>query len=67
MKIEVRNNNVEGALRGLKKKLQEDGVFNKLREQEYFRSKGEKRRIAKAAGKARAKKEAQRKLEEYGF
>ena len=40
---------------------------NKLREQEYFRSKGEKRRIAKAAGKARAKKEAQRKLEEYGF
>ena len=67
MKIEVRNNNVEGAMRVLKKKLQEDGIFNKLREQEYFRSKGEKRRIAKAAGKARAKKEAQRKLEEYGF
>ena len=54
-------------MRVLKKKLQEDGVFNKLREQEYFRSKGDKRRIAKAAGKARAKKEAQRKLEEYGF
>ena len=67
MKIEVRNNNVEGALRVLKKKLQEDGVFNKLREQEFFRSKGDKRRIAKAAGKARAKKETQRKLEEYGF
>jgi len=67
MKIEVRNNNVEGALRVLKKKLQEDGIFNKLREQEFFRSKGEKRRIAKAAGKARAKKEAQRKLEEHGF
>ena len=67
MRIEVRNNNVEGAMRVLKKKLQEDGIFNKLREQEYFRSKGEKRRIAKAACKARAKKEAQRKLEEYGF
>ena len=67
MKIEVRNNNVEGALRVLKKKLQEDGIFNKLREQEFFRSKGEKRRIAKAAGKARAKKETQRKLEEDGF
>ena len=60
MRIEVRNNNVEGAMRVMKKKLQEDGIFNKLREQEYFRSKGEKRRIAKAAGKARAKKEAQR-------
>ena len=46
---------------------QKQDIFNKLREQEYFRSKGEKRRIAKAAGKARAKKEAQRKLEEYGF
>ena len=67
MRIEVRNNNVEGAMRVLKKKLQEDGIFNKLREQEYFRSKGEKRRIAKAAGKARAKKETQRKLEEDGF
>ena len=67
MRVEVRNNNVEGALRVLKKKLQEDGVFNKLREQEFFRSKGDKRRIAKAAGKARAKKETQRKLEEYGF
>ena len=67
MKIEVRNNNVEGAMRVLKKKLQEDGIFNKLRELEYFRSKGEKRRIAKAAGKARAKKETQRKLEEDGF
>ena len=67
MVVEVRNNNVEGAMRVLKKKLQEDGVFNKLREQEYFRSKGEKRRIAKAAGKARTKKETQRKLEEDGF
>ena len=47
--------------------LIEDGVFNKLREREYFMSKGEKRRIAKAAGRARARRETQRKLEEYGF
>ena len=67
MIIEVRNNNVEGALRVLKKKLQDDGIFNDLRNREAFMSKGEKRRIAKAAGKARAKKEAQRKLEEHGF
>ena len=67
MRVEVRNNNVDGAMRVLKKKLQEDGVFNKLREREYFMSKGEKRRIAKAAGRARARRETQRKLEEYGF
>ena len=67
MIIEVRNNNVEGALRVLKKKLQDDGSFNDLRNREAFMSKGEKRRRAKAAGKRRAQKETQRKLEEYGF
>ena len=67
MIIEVRNNNVEGAMRVLKKKLQDDGVFNDLRNREAFMSKGEKRRRAKAAGKRRAQKETQRKLEEYGF
>ena len=30
--VEVRNNNVEKALRVLKKKLQEDGLFNELRD-----------------------------------
>ena len=67
MIIEVRNNNLEGALRVLKKKLQDDGIFNDLRNREAFMSKGEKRRRAKAAGKRRAQKETQRKLEEYGF
>ena len=67
MRIEVRNNNVEGAMRVLKKKLQDDGIFNDLRNREAFMSKGEKRRRAKAAGKRRAQKETQRKLEEYGF
>ena len=67
MIIEVRNNNVEGALRVLKKKLQDDGIFNDLRNREAFMSKGEKRRRAKAAGKRRAQKETKRKLDEYGF
>ena len=54
-------------MRVLKKKLQDDGIFNDLRNREAFMSKGEKRRRAKAAGKRRAQKETQRKLEEYGF
>ena len=32
MKVEVRNNNVDKALRILKKKLQQDGFFNELRD-----------------------------------
>ena len=67
MRVEVRNNNVDGAMRVLKKKLQDEGIFNELRDREHFVSKGEKRRIAKAAGRARAKRETQRKLEENGF
>ena len=67
MRVEVRNNNVDGAMRVLKKKLQDDGVFNELRDREYFVSKGEKRRITKAAGRARSKRETRRQLEEYGF
>ena len=67
MRVEVRNNNVEGAMRVLKKKLQEDGIFNELRNREYFIAKGENRRRAKAAGRRRAQKETQKKLEEFGF
>ena len=67
MRVEVRNNNVEGAMRILKKKLQDDGIFNELRNREYFVAKGEKRRRAKAAGKRRAQKETKKKLEEFGF
>ena len=67
MLVNVRNNNVDKALRILKKKLQQDGLFNELRKREYFESKGTKRRRARAAGKRRAQKETQKRLEEFGF
>ena len=44
MKVDVRNNNVDQALRILKKKLQLDGLFNEMRERAHFTSRGEKRR-----------------------
>ena len=67
MKADVRNNNVDQALRILKKKLQLDGMFNELREREHFVSRGEKRRHAKAAGIRRCKKEQKKRQEELGF
>ena len=51
MLVEVRNNNVEKAMRILKKKLQEDGLFNELRKREYAMTKGEKA-LNLAKGKA---------------
>ena len=67
MRVDVRNNNVDQALRILKKKLQLDGMFNELREREHFVSRGEKRRRANAAGIRRCKKELNKRKEELGF
>ena len=67
MRVDVRNNNVDQALRILKKKLQLDGFFIELREREHFVSKGEKRRHAKAAGIRRYKKEQKKRREELGL
>ena len=67
MRIEVRNNNVDKAMRLLKKKLTEDGFFNELREREYYESKGTKRRKAKAAAKRRAERDLKKRMENEGY
>ena len=67
MKVTVRNNNVDQAIRVLKTKLQTEGVFNELRKREYHETKGEKDRRKKAAGKKRAKKELEKRKRELGF
>ena len=36
MSVTVRNNDINGALRVLKKKLMKDGFFQELRERRYF-------------------------------
>ena len=67
MKIEVRNGNVEGAIRILKKNLQKDGFYTELRNREHYRSRSEKRRLAKAAGRRRHLKTRQKRMEELGY
>ena len=53
MYVAVYNNNVEKAMRQLKKKLLRDGLFNEIRERRYFKSNTEKRLKAEAAAAAR--------------
>jgi len=67
MRVDVRNNNVDQALRVLKKKLLLDGLFNEIKEREHFVSKGGKRRRAKAAGIRRCKKEQKQRQEKLGL
>jgi|TARA_B110000977_G_C10795133_1_gene384053 small subunit ribosomal protein S21 len=67
VRVEVRNNNVDGALRILKKKLQQEGFYTELREREHYVSKGEKKRLAKSAGKRRQKKDLEKRFDEHGY
>ena len=42
-------------------------MFNELRKREFFMSKGEKKRLNRAAGRRRHLKEIKKRLEEHGF
>jgi len=63
----VRNGDVNGALRVLKKRLIRDGFFQELRERTFYESKGTKRRKAKAAATRRYKRKMQKRFEELGY
>ena len=67
MKVVVHNNDVTKALRTLKKKLQNEGVFNELRERVGFKTRGEKRRLEKAAGRRRYLRNQQKLKESRGY
>ena len=55
--IEVRNNNIENALRVLKKKLLKDGVMKELRDRQYYSKPSWKKREKKKEGIRRHIKE----------
>ena len=67
LRVEVRNNDINFALRKFKKKVQEDGILQELRQREFYEKPSMKRKKAKAAARARwLKKEAKRKAD-MGF
>ena len=66
LSVDVYNNDVNKAIRKLKKKLQEDGLFQELRERQHYVKPSEKRAKAKAAGRARWLKK-QHKLQSDGI
>ena len=63
----VRNGDVNGALRVLKKRLIRDGFFQELRERTFYESRGTKRRKAKAAATRRYKRKMQKRFDELGY
>ena len=63
--VEVRNNDINWALRKFKKKVQEDGVLQEYKERQFYTKPSEKRKRAKAAGPARWLKKLQKQLEQH--
>lgn len=51
--VEVRNGDFNAALRRFKKKVQEAGIIQEVREREYYTKPTERRKKAKAAARAR--------------
>lgn len=67
LSVEVRNGDVNYALRKFKKKVQEDGILQTLREREFYTKPSEVRKKAKAAGRARWLKKQRKQEQERGF
>ena len=60
--VEVRNGNIEKAMRVLKKKVQREGLVKEIRDRQYYTKPSEKKREAKKQGIKNFKKKM-KKLE----
>ena len=66
MQIIVRENNVDQALRALKKKLQREGVYREMKMRRHYEKQSEKRAREKAAAIRRARKMERKTAERDG-
>ena len=67
LKVEVRNGDFNGAMRKFKKKVQEAGIIQELRERQEYVKPSERRRKAKAAGRARWLKTQSKQRRDLGL
>ncbi|WP_420435051.1 30S ribosomal protein S21 [Hyphobacterium sp.] len=67
VQIIVRENNVEQALRALKKKMQREGTFREMKRRNHFEKPSEKRARQKAEAIRRARKLARKRAQREGL
>tara|TARA_B100000315_G_C14503545_1_gene553454 strand:- start:330 stop:590 length:261 start_codon:yes stop_codon:yes gene_type:complete len=65
--VTVRDNNVDQALKALKKKMQREGVFREMKLRRAYEKPSEKRAREKAEAVRRARKLERKRLEREGF
>lgn len=67
VQVVVRDNNVDQALKALKKKMQREGVFREMKLRRNFEKPSERRAREKAEAVRRARKLARKRIEREGF
>ena len=67
VQVNVRDNNIEQALRALKKKLQREGVFREMKLKQHFEKPSVKKAREKAEAIRRARKLARKKMIREGL
>jgi len=66
VQVVVRDNNVDQALRALKKKMQREGIFREMKLRNYYEKPSEKRAREKAEAIRRARKLARKQAQREG-
>jgi small subunit ribosomal protein S21 len=67
LQIVVRDNNIDQALKALKKKLQREGLFREMKLRDHFEKPSEKRARERAEAIRRARKLQRKKLQREGL
>jgi small subunit ribosomal protein S21 len=67
VQVHVRDNNVDQALKALKKKMQREGIFREMKLRNYYEKPSEKRAREKAEAIRRARKLARKRAQREGL
>ena len=67
VQVLVRDNNVDQALKALKKKMQREGIFREMKLRRHFEKPSERRAREAAEAVRRARKMERKRLEREGF
>ncbi|TVQ55641.1 MAG: 30S ribosomal protein S21 [Rhodobacteraceae bacterium] len=67
MQVLVRDNNVDQALKALKKKMQREGVFREMKLKQHYEKPSERRARERAEAIRRARKLARKKAQREGL
>lgn len=67
VEVTVRNNDIEQAIRVLKKKMQSEGLFREMKTRRYYEKPSERRIRENAEARQRHRKQLRKRLEREGY